>query len=139
MQVDGNDVLGVYAVASKAIEKARSGKGPTMIEAVTYRMGDHTTSDDASRYRPKDEVEYWRKRDPIERFAKYLHGKKILNERTEKEILAKITLEVEEAVRRYETAKPQALQEIFKYMFAETPKVLKIQQEYLEKFFGEKK
>lgn len=139
MQVDGNDVLGVYAVASKAIEKARNGKGPTMIEAVTYRVGDHTTSDDASRYRPKEEVEYWRKRDPIERFAKYLKGKKILNERNKKEILAKTTLEVEEAVRKYEATKAQKPGEIFDYMFEQTPKVLKIQKEYLEKFAGEKK
>ncbi|MBI4044511.1 MAG: pyruvate dehydrogenase (acetyl-transferring) E1 component subunit alpha [Candidatus Diapherotrites archaeon] len=139
VQVDGNDALGVYAVASRAIENARNGKGPTMIEAVTYRIGDHTTSDDASRYRPKEEVEYWKKRDPIDRFAKYLHGEKILDARAEKEILAKATIKVEEAVRKYESAKPQLPSDIFGHMFAQAPKVLKMQEEYLEKLLGEGK
>jgi 2-oxoisovalerate dehydrogenase E1 component alpha subunit len=67
VRVDGNDVLATYAVTAEALERARSGGGPTFIEAFTYRMGAHTTSDDPTRYRSSAEEEYWRQRDPIER------------------------------------------------------------------------
>ncbi|HEY5484837.1 MAG TPA: pyruvate dehydrogenase (acetyl-transferring) E1 component subunit alpha [Propionibacteriaceae bacterium] len=67
LRVDGNDVLACYAVTSEALERARSGGGPTFIEAYTYRMGAHTTSDDPTRYRSAAEEQYWRDRDPIER------------------------------------------------------------------------
>src|SRR5207249_5328224 len=72
VRVDGNDLLAVYAVTKAAADKARSGGGPTMIEAVTYRMGPHSSSDDPTRYRSKDEVDTWAKRDPIERVRKYV-------------------------------------------------------------------
>ena len=67
LRVDGNDVLACYAVTSEALERARSGGGPTFIEAFTYRMGAHTTSDDPTRYRSAAEEQYWRDRDPIDR------------------------------------------------------------------------
>lgn len=72
VQVDGNDVLAVMAVTRDALDRARSGGGPTLIEAVTYRMGAHTTSDDPTRYRSADEVEAWRARDPIARLRAHL-------------------------------------------------------------------
>ena len=72
VRVDGNDVLASYAVTAQALERARSGGGPTFIEAFTYRMGAHTTSDDPTRYRSAAEDEYWRQRDPIERLRVYL-------------------------------------------------------------------
>lgn len=72
VRVDGNDVLAVHAVTTAALERARSGNGPTLIEAYTYRMGAHTTSDDPSKYRLPDELETWRARDPIERTRTYL-------------------------------------------------------------------
>ncbi|QGN34672.1 pyruvate dehydrogenase (acetyl-transferring) E1 component subunit alpha [Microlunatus sp. Gsoil 973] len=72
LRVDGNDVLASYAVTQKALEHARSGNGPTFIEAYTYRMGAHTTSDDPTKYRLADEVEHWRLRDPIARVRAYL-------------------------------------------------------------------
>ena len=76
VRVDGNDVLAVHAVTSEALERARSGNGPTLIEAYTYRMGAHTTSDDPTKYRLADELEHWRLKDPIERVRAYLsrHG-----------------------------------------------------------------
>lgn len=77
VRVDGNDVLAVYAVATQALNAARSGNGPTFIEAYTYRMGAHTTSDDPTKYRVSAEVEVWKHRDPIERLKSYLvHTKK---------------------------------------------------------------
>ena len=72
VRVDGNDVLAVYAATTTALERARSGSGPSLIEAYTYRMGAHTTSDDPSKYRLADELEHWRLKDPIERVRAYL-------------------------------------------------------------------
>jgi pyruvate dehydrogenase E1 component alpha subunit len=72
IRVDGNDVLAVYAVTRAAVERAHAGDGPTLIEAVTYRIGPHTTADDPTRYRDEDEVARWRERDPIERMRRFL-------------------------------------------------------------------
>jgi 2-oxoisovalerate dehydrogenase E1 component alpha subunit len=72
VRVDGNDVLAVYAVAKQALDAARNGQGPTFVEAYTYRMGAHTTSDDPTKYRVSAEVEVWKHRDPIERLKSYL-------------------------------------------------------------------
>jgi len=72
VRVDGNDVLAVYAVTRDAVERARAGEGPTLIEAVTYRIGSHSTADDASRYRDEEEVTAWRERDPIDRYRTHL-------------------------------------------------------------------
>jgi 2-oxoisovalerate dehydrogenase E1 component alpha subunit len=75
VRVDGNDVLACYAVTAEALERARSGGGPTIIEAVTYRMGAHTTSDDPTKYRTSAEEESWALRDPILRMRAFLEGK----------------------------------------------------------------
>ncbi len=91
--VDGNDVAAVYAVVSEALERARSGGGPTMIECLTYRMGPHTNSDDPSRYREAAEVEAWKSSDPIARLETYLKGNSALDD----ELREAIALESEEA------------------------------------------
>ncbi|MGV0806745.1 pyruvate dehydrogenase (acetyl-transferring) E1 component subunit alpha [Mycolicibacterium setense] len=83
IRVDGNDVLACYGVMAEAAERARAGAGPTLIEAVTYRMGPHTTSDDPNRYRSVDEVDEWLARDPIERYRTYLQNAGVLDERLE--------------------------------------------------------
>ena len=80
VRVDGNDVLAVLAVTRAALARARSGGGPTLIEAVTYRMGAHTTSDDPTRYRAPSEVEAWRARDPIVRLEAYLMRQGMLDD-----------------------------------------------------------
>ena len=72
VRVDGNDVLAVYAVTRDAVERARAGEGPTLIEAVTYRIGSHSTADDAARYRDEGEVSAWRERDPVDRYRTHL-------------------------------------------------------------------
>jgi pyruvate dehydrogenase E1 component alpha subunit len=72
VRVDGNDVLACYAVTKAALQRAREGSGPMLIEAYTYRMGAHTTSDDPTRYRVAEELEHWRSRDPIDRVRAYL-------------------------------------------------------------------
>ena len=89
IRVDGNDVLACYAVMSEAAARARGGGGPTLIEAVTYRMGPHTTSDDPTRYRDDDEVERWRARDPIARYRTYLQSAGVWTERLEQRVAAR--------------------------------------------------
>ena len=81
LRVDGNDVLACFAVTAEAAKRARAGGGPTLIEAVTYRMGPHTTSDDPTRYRRADEVERWRTRDPVTRYRTYLQRESVWTER----------------------------------------------------------
>jgi len=80
VRVDGNDVLAVFAVTKQAVERARAGDGPTLIEAMTYRVGSHSTADDASRYRNDAEVEAWRERDPIDRYRTYLLGSGVIDD-----------------------------------------------------------
>ena len=80
VRVDGNDVLAVYEVTRTAAERARAGEGPTLIEAVTYRIGPHSTADDASRYRPDGDVALWRERDPIERYRRFLEARGLIDE-----------------------------------------------------------
>lgn len=84
--VDGNDVAAMYAVASAAVERARSGGGPTLIEGLTYRIEPHTNSDDPTRYRQSREVEHWKRRDPIERLEKYLVSEGVLTDEVRAEI-----------------------------------------------------
>lgn len=89
LRVDGNDVLAVMAATRVALDRARTGGGPTFIEAVTYRMGPHTTADDPTRYRPQGELEEWRAKDPISRFAAFLTGAGILDDGTVAAVAAK--------------------------------------------------
>jgi len=89
VRVDGNDVLACYAVMAEAAKRARAGGGPTLIEAVTYRMGPHTTSDDPTRYQPRDEVELWAARDPIDRYRKYLQTTDVWTERLQHRVEAR--------------------------------------------------
>jgi TPP-dependent pyruvate/acetoin dehydrogenase alpha subunit len=83
IQVDGNDILSVYAATQEAIEKARTGGGPTLIEAVTYRLAMHTTADDPKKYRKEEEVKEWEPRDPLLRFEQYLRKKKLLDDKVQ--------------------------------------------------------
>lgn len=87
VRVDGNDVLACYTVMAEAAERARAGEGATLIEAVTYRLGPHTTSDDPSRYRPQSEVEQWEALDPIRRYQAYLQSVGVWSDRLEQRTL----------------------------------------------------
>lgn len=89
IRVDGNDVLACYAVMSEAAERARHGGGPTLIEAITYRMGPHTTSDDPTRYRSAAEVEEWLARDPIARYRTYLETIGVWSDRLDERVTAR--------------------------------------------------
>jgi len=138
IQVDGNDVLAVYSATKAALEKARSGGGPTMIECFTYRMGAHTTSDDPTRYRKQAEVEEWRKKDPIKRFRLYLEKKGIWTPNYEDSLIKELTEEVEKAVEEAEAFKPD-IENMFKYVYAEMPPNLKEQMDEFLTFAAKKK
>ncbi|TAL47660.1 pyruvate dehydrogenase (acetyl-transferring) E1 component subunit alpha [archaeon] len=124
IQVDGNDVFAVYQATKEALDRARQGKGATLIEAYTYRMSDHTTADDAAKYRTVEELKEWKKKDPIDRLEKFLIGKKILDEELKKEIWNDAQKKVEEAVKKAESQPPQERSETFKYVYENMPKNL---------------
>jgi 2-oxoisovalerate dehydrogenase E1 component alpha subunit len=89
IRVDGNDVLACYAVMAEAAQRAREGGGPTLIEAVTYRLGPHTTSDDPTRYRSQDDLDRWTALDPIPRYRIYLQHTGVWTERLERRVMAR--------------------------------------------------
>lgn len=118
MQVDGNDVIAVCHVVGAAIECARGGGGPTLIEALTYRLGDHTTADDSSRYRDAAEVEVWRRNDPIVRLRSYLRVNGWWTDEAEAALDAECAAAVEQAVQAYLDMPPQAPQSMFEHLHA---------------------
>lgn len=135
IQVDGNDILAVYAAAQEAVERARAGGGPTFIECVTYRLMMHTTADDPKRYRTDKEVEQWQKRDPLPRFQKYLVGKGLLSEDSLAEIDFKVMQEIQKAVDRAEEQMKTLGDplDMFEHAYAELPPYLKEQKQAFER------
>jgi pyruvate dehydrogenase E1 component alpha subunit len=113
VQVDGNDVFAVYRATRQALEKARSGGGPSFIECLTYRLADHTTADDAARYRSPEEVALWRGRDPILRLERFLAQRGLWDEGTAREARDRATAKVDAAVREMEALPEPAPAEIF--------------------------
>ncbi|TMJ95291.1 MAG: pyruvate dehydrogenase (acetyl-transferring) E1 component subunit alpha, partial [Alphaproteobacteria bacterium] len=107
-QVDGNDVIAVRAAAEEAIAQARAGGGPRLIEALTYRLSDHTTADDAARYRPPEEVQTRWKEEPIARLRAYLVSQKAWGKAQEEELAAECQKEIEAAIERYLASSPRA-------------------------------
>ncbi len=129
IQVDGNDIFAVYKAASDAAEKARQGKGPTLIEMFTYRLSDHTTADDATRYRTQKEIEEWEKKDPIDRVRKYLVAKNLWSAEEEQKLVKACEEEVNEAVKKAESVSPPKADDMFSFTFETLPKNLKEQME----------
>lgn len=123
-QIDGNDVIACRQVIGEAIEKARSGKGPTLIEAITYRLCDHTTADDAARYQPCEEVESAKFKEPLSRFKHFLTEKKLWTPQEEEQWVMECSKKVEEAVEEYLNTPPQPVSSIFDYHYAELPEYL---------------
>lgn len=132
--VDGNDVLALYAAAKEAVDRARRGKGPTLIESFTYRMGDHTTSDDATKYRLEEEVREWAERDPLKRMRGYLKNKRLLDDASDKELIEEAQRIVEEEVKKAQSFPEPELREVFAHNYADMPDHLKEQMEQIAKF-----
>jgi len=131
VQVDGNDVFAVYKATKEALEKAYRGDGPTFIECVTYRVSDHTTSDDASKYRDPKELDYWIGKDPIDRLRKYLRRLGIWSEEYEKKIQAEAAEKVRNAVEKAEAIQPLSPADIFTSTYNEMPPRLREELESL--------
>lgn len=119
VRVDGNDMLAVVAVTRAARERAIAGEGPTLIEAITYRMGGHSTSDDPGRYVPNDSRDPWIERDPILRFRKHLEINGFWNDESEASARKETDEELRAAIEAAEKAPPPALQTLFEDVFAE--------------------
>jgi pyruvate dehydrogenase E1 component subunit alpha len=124
IQVDGNDVLAVYAASLEAVERARAGNGPTLIEAVTYRLGMHTTADDPSKYRSEEEVKAWERKDPLSRFTVYLEKRNIAIAGVD----ADVDAEIAAAVATFEAMGPADPLGMFDHSFAEPPASLEAQR-----------
>ncbi len=124
LQVDGNDLLAVYAASREAVERARRGDGPTLIECVTYRLGVHTTSDDPTKYRSAEEVEAWERKDPLTRFGAYLQKRNLLDAGLDEEIDA----EIARAVQAFEAVGPADPLGMFDHAYATRPAPLEAQR-----------
>lgn len=137
IQVDGNDVLAVYAATKEAVDYARKGNGPVLIEAVTYRLGAHTTSDDPTIYRKDEEVKAWEKKDPMIRFKKYLIDKGYWTEEEDQKLEEENTTYVGETFKKVEQTGDAELIDIFKYTYKEMTPQLTEQYEYIKNFLKE--
>ena len=133
IQVDGNDPLAVYKATKEALDRAKKGEGPTLIEALTYRMLMHTTADDPKKYRKEDEVEEWVKRDPITRFRTYLEGKKLWNAKKDEALEVEIKAEIDAAVKEFEAISEVKMDDPFDYIFGDKLDIIEEQrQEFLD-------
>lgn len=132
--VDGNDILAVYEVMQQAVERARTGHGPTLIEALTYRIGAHTTADDPTRYRVATEIEEWRLKDPIGRFQRFLAKQGILSEAQEQQLLGEVEAEINQAVTDAEAMPVPAPDGFFDYMSESLSPRLRAQREDAQRY-----
>ena len=136
VQVDGNDIVAVRHIVGEAVARARRGDGPTLIEALTYRLSDHTTADDASRYRDQAEVrEAWEK-EPLLRLRAYLTKLKVWDEACEEALKAECAREVEAAVDQYLSGPKPSTDAMFDHLFANPPKGLLEQRETARRYAG---
>jgi pyruvate dehydrogenase E1 component alpha subunit len=136
IKVDGNDFFALYRSTQEAREHAQSGKGPVLIEALTYRMGAHTTSDDPTLYRTKEEEDSWRATDPINRLKSYLVNKGVWNEDQEESLIEQYKKEIDEEFEGYENYPKYELEDVFKYHYTEMPDQLRRQKEYYEEYLA---
>ncbi len=128
VQVDGNDVLAMYAATKEALDRARAGGGPTLIEAVTYRLMMHTTADDPTKYREDAEVQTWWQRDPLTRFRKYLEARGLWNDDKQALLEEEIKKEIDAAVKEFEARKPVQPDAPFDHVFGTRHAVIEQQR-----------
>ena len=131
--VDGNDALAVYLATKEAVDRARRGEGPSLIECVTFRMGPHSSSDDPTRYRDEKMYQAWLKRDPIKRLKVYLESKKLWDEKKEKALQEEIKAKLAAAVERAEAEPAPDPMDLFEDVYSEmTPQLVKQKAELLK-------
>ncbi len=133
VRVDGNDLLAMHAVLSSAAERARRGEGPTFVEALTYRIGAHSTSDDPTRYRTDAEVESWKKKDPVDRLAKHLRAIGAIDDAFEKQLDTELGAEIGDVIKSVEELPPPPRMSLFDDVYAEPTWNLREQRDLLAK------
>ena len=138
VQVDGNDVTAVHQVVREAVRRARAGEGPTLIEGITYRVGAHTTTDDPSRYRTREEERTWERRDPIRRLQQLLMDRGLLTESDTGSLVAEARTMARKAFEEVESAPDPDLEAGFRHTFAEIPPVLQDQLARLRELRGDR-
>lgn len=129
-KVDGNNVFEVLKIAKYAIDKARQGKGPTLIECFTYRMGPHSTSDDPRRYVPQEELEKWKKKDPIEHLKQILIENEFITEEEDRKIKEGIAKQVNEAAEKAAKTNKPSLNTLIEDVYEKIPS--RLQKELVE-------
>ena len=129
VQVDGNDIFAVVKVVRDAAERARTTNRPTFIEAITYRLGDHTTADDARRYRDEEEVEMWKLRDPLIRLRGWLDARGLWEDSKQAKLLEDADEQINAAVQRANDIEPMPPSEFFAHMFKSMPANLQKQMQ----------
>jgi pyruvate dehydrogenase E1 component alpha subunit len=137
VQVDGNDVLATWSVCDEAMRRARAGEGATLVEAVTYRRGVHTTADDPRVYRSEDEEKEWEKKDPVDRCRKYLEKRKAWDAGRQEALDAAIDAEMQAEVQAAEDYRASSVNplEMFDFVYAVMPPYLQQQRDEAEKAF----
>nr|MDT0253757.1 thiamine pyrophosphate-dependent enzyme [Endozoicomonas sp.] len=128
-QVDGNDVIALHDVVSAAIERARQGKGATVIEAISYRLCDHTTADDASRYRDSEELKDAWQKEPIKRLRNFLYHRGLWDERKELALKEEADRLIDKAVQTYLNTPLPKIEDMFDYHYANMPAQLDLQKQ----------
>lgn len=121
VRVDGNDVLAVFTVVSEAIDRARAGGGPTFVEALTYRIGAHSTSDDPTRYRTQEEVDLWAKRDPLMRLRRHVFAEGLLDEAADAALEQEMSAQIAGAITEVEALGPPARGTLLDDVYGEEP------------------
>ncbi len=134
IQVDGNDFFAMYKAVKESVDYAKAGNGPVLIEAVTYRKGAHTTSDDPTKYRSKEEEDSWDAKDPLKRLKAYLVSKKLFDPEEEENLVEEYKKEIDRQFVEAENYGPVPLEDVFKYNYADMPADLKEQMVEHEKF-----
>ena len=134
--VDGNDIFAVYKVVSDCIERARAGEGPSLIEALTYRLASHSTADDPKKYRTDEELNEWTQRDPIVRFRTFLLNQSILSEKDDETLREEVSAEIQQAVETVEAMPPQSVEQLFEVVYEQPTPQLQAQRADLLQFQG---
>ncbi|HEX2066483.1 MAG TPA: thiamine pyrophosphate-dependent dehydrogenase E1 component subunit alpha [Candidatus Thermoplasmatota archaeon] len=131
VRVDGNDLLAVHQAVAEAVGRARAGKGPTLIEALTYRLTPHSSSDDPTRYRDEAEYQKWLKRDPVEIFRRHLKARKLWSQKWEEQLQAELDAEIEVAIKEAEAASLPTPESMFEDVYESVPSLLEDQAKEL--------
>jgi pyruvate dehydrogenase E1 component alpha subunit len=138
IQVDGNDIFAVYAATKEAVDRARSGGGPSLIECYTYRLGAHTTADDPTKYREDEEVKEWEKKDPIDRLRKYLLSKDLWSEEKDAQQIENYGEFVKTTFEKVENSGLVPLEDVFDYHYEKRTPELERQYQERKNYYATK-